>query len=135
MKISYVEQIWAAGLSSKEKSCRHSRSHNFDPIVFKNSINVGLIKLQIKFENKLWGAIEEAGPSSKKNYVVPRGRNIDSIFIKLVGKLTDIIKIINKLIINVPCGGNKSNVPHEIKQKVRFCRFFFLTFLYVLELN
>ena len=42
--------------------------------------------------------IEQAGSSSKKrNYDVPRGRNIDSIFIKL-GKLADIIKIINKLI-------------------------------------
>ena len=50
--------------------------------------------------------IGEAGPSSKKN-VVPKGRNIDSIFIKL-DKIVEIIKIINKLIDNESCRVNKS---------------------------
>ena len=45
MKISYVAQMGAAGLSSKENSGRHSRGSNFDTIVFKIGIYVGLIKL------------------------------------------------------------------------------------------
>ena len=56
MKISYVAQIRAAGLSSKEKSVRHSKGRNLDPIIFKIGTHVGLIKLQIKFENELCGA-------------------------------------------------------------------------------
>ena len=42
-----------------------------------------------------------------KLIVVPRGRNIDSIFIKL-DKMAEIIKIINQLINNESCGVNKS---------------------------
>ena len=63
MKI-YVAQIGAAGLSSKEKSGRHTRGRNFDPIVFKIGTHVGLIKPQIKFENELCEANRDAGPSS-----------------------------------------------------------------------
>ena len=56
MKISYVALIGTASLSSKEKSCQHSRGRNFDPIVFKIGTNVSLIKPQIKSENELSGA-------------------------------------------------------------------------------
>ena len=48
-----MAQIGAAGLSSKEKSVRHSRGRNFDPIVFKIGTHVGLIKPQIMFENEV----------------------------------------------------------------------------------
>ena len=84
-----------AGLSSRENSCRHSRVCNFDPIVIKLVTHVGLIKPQIKFENELCGANRRDGTfPEKKSMFLPRGRNIDSIFIKL-GILADIIKIIN----------------------------------------
>ena len=58
-----MAQIGAAGLSLKEKSGRHSRGRNSDPIVFKIGTHVGLIKQQIKFENELCGA-NTAGPST-----------------------------------------------------------------------
>ena len=45
--------IGAAGLSSKEKSGRHDRGRNFDPIVTKISPHVALIKLKIKLKNEL----------------------------------------------------------------------------------
>ena len=43
--------------------------------------------------------IEEAGPSSKEFFVILRGRSFDSIFTKL-GKMADIVKIINYLIMS-----------------------------------
>ena len=55
-----------AGLFSKEKSGRHSRGRNFHQIVFKIGTHVRLIKSQIKFENELYGAKRETGPSLKK---------------------------------------------------------------------
>ena len=80
MKFSYVVQIGAAGLSSKEKSRRHSRGRNFDPIVFKIGTNVGSIKSQIKFENELCGANRRGRTFlEKQKYVVPKGRNISLI--------------------------------------------------------
>ena len=72
-----MAQIGAAGLSSKEQSCRHSRGRNFDPIVFKIGTNVGSIKTQIKFENELCEANRRGRTFlEKKKYVVPRDRNI-----------------------------------------------------------
>ena len=85
MKISYAAQIGTAGLSSKEKSVRHSRGRNFDPIAFKIGTHLGLIKPQIKFKNKLCGA----NNFFCRSY---RGQNFDSIFFIKLGKLADIIK-------------------------------------------
>ena len=82
-----------------------SRGRNFDQIVLKIGIHVGLTNAQIKFENELFGANRRGRTFPEKNYIVPRGRNIDSIFMK-IGKLADIIKIINKLMENESCGVN-----------------------------
>ena len=77
MKIIYTAQIGTAGLSSKEKSCRHSIGRNFDQIVLKIVIRVGIIKPQIEFENELCGANRRGRTFLKK---FPRGRNYDSFF-------------------------------------------------------
>ena len=55
MKISYVAQTEMAILSSKEKALVHDRGRNFDSIVSKLGMNVGNIKIQIKFVDELCG--------------------------------------------------------------------------------
>ena len=47
----YVTPIVEAGLSSKEKLLKHSRSRNFNWIVTKFHTPVGLIKIKILCEN------------------------------------------------------------------------------------
>ena len=81
MKISYVAQIGATGLSSNKKSYRHSRGPNYDLIVTKIGTHVCIIKLQIKFENELCGA-NRRGRTFLEFFVVSRSRggNFDSFF-------------------------------------------------------
>ena len=71
--------IKEAGLSSKEKSLKHSRGRNFEWIFIKLYTHVILIKIQILCENKLCGI----------------NRSVD--FIKIQ------IKFVNEL-----CGANRS---------------------------
>ena len=50
-----MAQTEVAILSSKEKALVHDRGRNFDSIVSKLGINVGNIKIQVKFEDELCG--------------------------------------------------------------------------------
>ena len=50
-----MAQTEVAILSSKEKALVHDRGRNFDSIVSKLGINVGNIKIQVKFVDELCG--------------------------------------------------------------------------------
>ena len=66
------------------------------PIVIKLCTNVGLVKMQINFVDKLCGANRQDFLKEKTENR-PRGRNFDSIVIKL-GTLVDVIKIKIRLV-------------------------------------
>ena len=76
VKIGYVAQIEAAGLSSKEKSVWHSIGRNFDPIDFKLVAHTGLIKSQIKFVNELCGANRRGKTFLEKNVIIGKPADI-----------------------------------------------------------
>ena len=53
VKIGYVTPIQAPGLSFKEKPLIHDRGRNFYLIVTKFGTQVGLVKIQVEFEDEL----------------------------------------------------------------------------------
>ena len=80
MKISYGAQIEVAILSYKEKDLVHDLGRNFDPIILKLGTNVGFIKIQIKFVDKLCG-VNKIGNTflQRKTIKLSRSRNFAPI--------------------------------------------------------